>query len=87
MAIKLNTSVPSYCRIENGKVNITIEILYAIVEVLETDLYEIFSLEKNISNSNNVDNVLTQIGTNHSLTINLQKDEFEKFIEVLKPRN
>ena len=86
IALKLGISVPSYSRIESGKIQINVETLYKLTQILDTDLYEIFNLEKNNSYSNNSDNVLCQFGQNHFLMLNLDKKDIHELKKQILDR-
>lgn len=87
IADKLGVSEPSYSRIEAGKTPITIDLVYNLAKIFQVDINQLLNIENstNIINSNN-DNIFTQIGSNHSLTLALSKDDIIELAEFFKKK-
>ncbi len=91
MAQKLDMSVPGYSKIENDKTDITVSKIYAIAQVLETDLATILNFDaRNVFHQyNNQNSVIT--GYNHQLNLNGNIDKIlaniQQEINELKKRS
>lgn len=83
VAKKIGISQNSYCKIESGETNITIERLFRIAEILETSVHDI--LNKNEYQKVKIKNNQAVIGHVNNLTLsNIEKEIFENRISAIE---
>jgi transcriptional regulator with XRE-family HTH domain len=81
----MNVSPSVLSRIENGEVQITLNMLQKVSIALESSVEEILQI-KDSNYFNNDGNTVIQQGTHHTLNVNLSAEQFDELKNVIKKK-
>jgi transcriptional regulator with XRE-family HTH domain len=79
----LEMSASAYSRLENGEIQISLNVLHLISEKLNISIAELLEL-KGTQINNFKDNYIAQTGGSSTLNISLTPDEFQKIYKKIK---
>lgn len=86
VAKQMNVSPSVLSRIENGEVQITVNLLEKVLVVLETSIHELLQIKDSNYFKNDHTTVMQQ-GTHHTLNINLTEQQYDNLVNVIKKNN
>ncbi|MEY4875245.1 MAG: helix-turn-helix protein, partial [Bacteroidota bacterium] len=81
----MNVSPSVLSRIENGEVQITLNMLQKVSAALECSVQEILQI-KDSNYFNNESNTIIQQGTHHTLNVNLSETQFEDLKNMMNKK-
>lgn len=85
IAKQMNVSPSVLSRIENGEVQITLNLLEKVSVVLETSMQELLQI-KDSNYFKNDNSTIMQQGTHHTLNINLTEQQYDNLVNVIKKK-
>ena len=85
MAAALDLSTNAYNSIENGKTNLTVNVLYKISEILQLPISKLLNINEGDVQNNSQNLVITQ-NNNGTLYFQMSNDQMDKLVDSWKKK-